>query len=89
MAEIHCDAAELRQLVKAVVAETIAELSSKLADDGRLAYSEAEAADQLGIKSHVLRDERLRGRVGHTRIAGGRVRYTRQDLLDYLGRNRE
>jgi hypothetical protein len=49
----------------------------------RLAFNEAEAASLLGVKSHVVRDARLRGEISSTRV-GGRIAYTRDDLLHYL-----
>lgn len=81
---------ELRPLIREIVAEALAELErhrAKLGD--RLAYSEAEAADALGLKQHVLRDARLRGEITATRIAAGRIRYSREDLLEYLANGRE
>jgi hypothetical protein len=81
--ELKVDAEELRGLVKTIVADALAEVDARMRDD-RLAYSEPEAADLLGLKHHVLRDERLRGRIGHTKIVGGRIRYRREDLLAYL-----
>jgi len=82
--QMHITRDELRPLVRAVVAEVLAELEARMVDDGRLAFSEAEAADLLGIRPHVLRDARLRGEITACRIAGGRVRYTRHQLLEYL-----
>lgn len=85
MAEIKIDAGELRAVVRAVVAETLAELEARRPDlDGRLAYSEAEAADLLGLKHHQLRDLRLAGKIEFCRVVGRRVRYTREQLLGYL-----
>lgn len=88
--QIAFGAEEMRPLVRQVVAEVMAELQQHpaLADDSRLAYSEPEAADLLGVKSHVLRDERLRGRIDFTKIVGGRVRYTKAQLAEYLARGR-
>src|SRR5262249_53987099 len=59
-------------------------LRDLLPDDGGLAYSEAEGAALLGLHSWQLRDERLRGRIPASRITGRKIRYTRQDLLEYL-----
>src|SRR5262249_32972554 len=50
----------------------------------RLAYAEAEAARLIGLKYHQLRDERLRGCIQASQIVGRRIRYLRNDLLDYL-----
>ena len=52
--------------------------------DGRLAVDEEEAAAMLCLKEHVLRDERLRGRIRYSKIVAGRIRYQRVDLIDYL-----
>jgi len=77
---LQLSADELRPLIEAVVAECLAQLP--VADD-RIAYSEPEAAQMLGVKSTTLRDERLRGRVEASKV-GRKVRYTRAQLLAYL-----
>jgi hypothetical protein len=83
------DLEALRPLIAAVVAETIAALEADRAKLGdRLAYSESEAARMLGLNTHQLRDERLRGRIGASKIVGGRIAYTRDDLINYLMRTR-
>jgi hypothetical protein len=75
----------LEPLIRQVVRETIAACDAERSKlDGKLAYSEPEAARLLGLEPHVLRDERLRGRIGASAIVGRRIRYTRQDLMDYL-----
>ncbi|MDZ4683596.1 MAG: hypothetical protein SH850_00820 [Planctomycetaceae bacterium] len=87
--QLNLDPADLRPLVQAVVAEVVATMqadSAKLGD--RLAFNEAEAARLLSLEPHVLRDERLRGRVGASQIVGRRVRYTKQDLTTYLAGRR-
>jgi hypothetical protein len=79
----------LRPLIAAVVAETIAQLDADRAKLGdRAAFSEGEAAALLGLRIHQLRDERRRKRIGHGMGPGGRILYTRNDLLDYLARRR-
>lgn len=86
----NLDPTELRPLVAAIVAEVLAAMhadAAKLGDD-RLAYTEPEAAAKLGIKSHQLRDARLRGEIVATKC-GGRHGYERTELLAYLERNRE
>ena len=80
---------ELRPVIEAAVIETLARIrddESKLGD--LLALSEPEAARVVGLESHQLRDERLRGRIGASAIVGRRIRYMRDDLLKYLKRNR-
>ncbi len=79
------DAATLQPLIKQIVRATLDEIGQErdqLAD--KLVYSEQEAAKLLGVAYHVLRDERQRGRIQCSHIVGRRVRYSRQDLLDYL-----
>ena len=86
---LSIDAETLRPLIAAVVAETLAALDvdrAKLGD--RLAYSEPEAARLLGLNTHQLRDERLRGRIAASAIVGKRIRYQRSDLLAYLSERR-
>ena len=83
------DRESLRALVRAVVEETIAatrDAESALPD--RLAFPEAEAARLIGLQPHQLRDARLDGKITASRITGRRVVYLRQDLLDYLARER-
>jgi len=50
----------------------------------RLCYSEPEAAAMPGLEPHQLRDERLRRRIKASSIVCRRIRYTRQDLMEYL-----
>jgi hypothetical protein len=80
--------ADLEPLVKQVVAEALRQVESDRAKlDGRISFTEPEAASLLGVKRHVLRDARLRGEVEASRI-GARVVYTRDALLAYIARNR-
>jgi hypothetical protein len=76
----------MRPLIAEVVSATIAQLESVRATlpDNRLAYSEAEAADMLGLNPNQLRDERKRKRIKAATGPGRKVLYTRQQLLDYL-----
>jgi hypothetical protein len=87
---LNVDAEALRPLVEAVVDAALQRLErARMAlPPDRLAYSEAEASALIGLAQHQLRDERLRGRISASQIVGRRVRYTRQDLLDYLVRHR-
>jgi hypothetical protein len=80
------DAEALRPIVAAVVSEVLAALPAGTGD--RLAYGEGEAAELLGLQRHQLRDERLRGRISCSKIVGRQIRYTREDLLAYLARER-
>lgn len=71
---------ELRPLVQAVIAETLAVMPI---DDGRDAYSEAEVAERLGVSRTTIRDERLRGRLKAS-LVGRKIRITREHLTEYL-----
>jgi hypothetical protein len=83
------DAAALKPLIAAVVAETLGALEKDRAALGdRLAWSEPEAAALLGLRPHQLRDERLRGQITASQIVGKRIRYSRADLLAYLAARR-
>jgi hypothetical protein len=75
----------LEPLIRRVVEETMARLEEQRAKlDGRIAYSEEEAARLIGLEPHQLRDERRRGRIEASAIVGRRIRYLRQDLVSYL-----
>jgi hypothetical protein len=88
-ASLQFDAEALRPLIRAVVEETIAALEKDRADlDGRLAFGEHEAARLVSLKSHQLRDMRLRKEISAARGPGGRIMYTRQDLLHFLASRR-
>jgi hypothetical protein len=79
----------LRPIITEIVREVLAQLDqARAALPDRLAYSEAEAARLLGLHSHQLRDERLRGRITASRIVGRQMRYQREDLVAYLMRER-
>lgn len=78
------DPDELKPLIETIVQEVLARFET--AND-RLAFDELEAAAMLGVTKTTLRDERLRGRVNAS-LVGRKVRYTRQDLLEYLANRR-
>jgi hypothetical protein len=84
---LQLDTADLRPIVAAVVAEVLAEVARQPITADRLAYTEPEAAGLLGLKSHQLRDARLRGEIQATKV-GGRIGYERTELLAYLARQR-
>jgi Helix-turn-helix domain len=78
-----------RPLIEQAVEAAIVRLENARAMVGdRLCYSEPEAASLLGLRPHQLRDERLRGRIKASSIVRRRIRYTRQDLMDYLSSRR-
>jgi hypothetical protein len=82
---LRLDPEALKPLIESIVAETLARLEAGRAHlDGKLAYSEPEAARLLGLQPHQLRDERLRGRIQASQIVGRRIRYLREDLTAYL-----
>jgi hypothetical protein len=84
--KIEIDQAELMPIIKAAVTETIEQVAAeraKLAD--RLALTEPEAAALLGVKPHVLRDCRRRGELRGAKV-GGRIVYTRAELVEFLER---
>jgi hypothetical protein len=84
---LHAEA--LRPLVQMIVAEVLARTQASSAHvPDRLTFSEPEAAALLGLKPHQLRDERRRGRIGASSIVGRRVRYVREDLIQYLASRR-
>ena len=83
--KIEIDPDDLRPVIEAVVAETVAKLEvdrEHLA--AKLAYCEAEAARLISLTERQLADERRRGRIKASSIVGRRIRYLRDDLLEYL-----
>lgn len=69
--------------LKPVIAEVVAELLERFGNDDRIGFTETEAAQLLGVARHVLRDERLKGRVRHGKV-GRRVIYSRRQLLEFV-----
>lgn len=76
---------DLRPLVQQVVAEVLADRPRSAE---RLAWTEAEAAELLGLARHQLRDRRLEGRVRPAKV-GKSYLYSRQDLEQLLQEARE
>jgi hypothetical protein len=75
----------LEPVITRAVEMALAKLDAvQAALNGKLAYSESEAADLLSLEVHQLRDERLRGRIQAYQIVGRRIRYRREDLVAYL-----
>ena len=74
---IQVDPADLRPMVETVVREIFGLLDWP---PGRLALTEPEAAQAIGVPRHVLRDARLTGELLGRRV-GRRVVYTRSDLI--------
>jgi hypothetical protein len=84
---LNIDPDELRPLIQTVVSEVVAQLGTLPDSNARMAFTEAEAAAKLGLKSHQLRDARLRGEIQAVKL-GGRLGYTREELAAYLVRQR-
>lgn len=83
--KLDIDIDELRPVIEVVVAETIAKLEAdREVLQGKLAYSECEAAQLIGLTERQLADERRRGRIRASTIVGRRIRYLKSDLLKYL-----
>lgn len=80
---IQVDPAELRDVLETVVREILELLDWPM---GRIALTESEAAQSLGVPRHVLRDARLAGELCGRRV-GKRVVYTREDLVEFLHRD--
>jgi hypothetical protein len=85
MMRIALDEDELRPLIREVVAEVLQTVDWP---EGRIALTEAEAAEACGVRRHVLRDLRLAGKITGRRL-GKRIVYTRQDLLNALSHHDE
>jgi hypothetical protein len=86
--KIQLENDDLEPLIRRIVAETVAELKRDEDRLGKLAFTEAEAAALLSMQSWQLRDERRDGRITASVGRGGRILYSREDLLTYL-RNRK
>ena len=87
--QIQFDEDALRPLVHLAVAEALDRMEEERAKfNGRLAFTEPEAAVLLGVKPHVLRDCRRRGELQGAKV-GSKIVYTRADLLDFLDRQKE
>lgn len=82
--QLIIDGNALRPLIAEVVKETLRQIAEAPGGPERVAYSEPEMAAMLGWHRHVLRDERLKGRIGFSRGPAGRVLYRREDVLRYL-----
>ena len=72
-----------RDDLKPIIETVITEMTDRFGEDGRLAFDETEAAKLIGVARHVLRDERLKGRVKHGN-AGRKILYSRKQLLDFI-----
>ena len=87
--QIQFDEDALRPLIHLAVAAALDRMEEERAKfNGRLAFTEPEAAVLLGVKPHVLRDCRRRGELQGAKV-GSKIVYTRADLLDFLDRQKE
>lgn len=75
---------DLKPIVQQIVVEMLDRFGS---DPNRIAYSEPESAAMLGLKSHQLRDARLRGEITGAKL-GKSYHYTRAELLGFLERRK-
>jgi hypothetical protein len=86
---IQFDREDLQPLVQLAVAEALSRMEDERAKlNGRLAFTEPEAAALLGVKPHVLRDCRRRRELQGAKV-GCKIVYTRADLLEFLERQKE
>jgi Helix-turn-helix domain len=87
--QVSLAAADLEPLVERIIEAVVSRLETVRAAMGdQLAFSEERAAQLLELETHVLRDERRRGRIIASKIVGRRIRYQRADLLQYLAERR-
>ncbi len=79
------DIADLRPVIEATVDAVLAARAADEAklDHRRIGYTEAQAAEALGIPGHVLGDARRRGVLAARKI-GKCFIYSRQTLVDFL-----
>lgn len=84
MGSVLFDREALRPLIKEVIKETVAEINGQSTNDSRIAYSEAEAAQMIGLTQRQLAEERRDGRIQASQTRGGRIRYLKSDLVEYL-----
>jgi hypothetical protein len=87
--KLQIDPDELAPLLAEAAREAVAVYAAQQEKLPDKAMTEEEAAAWLGLEWHVLRDERRRGRITASRIVGRRIRYMRQDLIEYLIGRRE
>jgi hypothetical protein len=85
--KIELEPGDLEPLIRKIVGEAVAELKRDEQYLGKVAFTEREAAGLLSMEPWQLRDERRDGRITASVGRGGRILYSREDLLAYL-RNR-
>jgi hypothetical protein len=88
-ASFNFDPAAFEPLIEQVVERMLARVQAGENQlNGKLAYSEPEAAALLSLAPHQLRDARLRGEINASRGPKGKILYGKTDLLTYLARGR-
>jgi hypothetical protein len=86
---LQIDLETLGPVVERIVAEVLRQLQSEQKKmNGRLSFTEQEAADMLGMKKHQLRDLRLRGEITALKATGKASLYARGDLVEFLAAKR-
>jgi len=75
-----------REELKSIISEVLAEAADRFGDDDQLAFNEEHAAAMVDVAKHVLRDERLRGRIKPGK-SGRNWLYSRRMLLQYIEQN--
>jgi hypothetical protein len=78
------DIADLRPLIDAAVRSTVDAIRASEAKLGdKLGFTEAQAAQAMGLPQHVLGDARRRGEISARRI-GKKYVYSRTALVAFL-----
>ena len=86
--KIELENGDLEPFIRRIVAVTVAELKRDQDGLAKLAYTEADSAELLSMKPWQLRDERREGRITASVGRGGRILYSKADLLRYLEERR-
>ena len=83
----------LEPFIQPIIAETVTQTLIQIENDeaqlgnGRLWFSESEAAGLLGLPAHRLRDCRRRGEITGCKV-GKSIGYERDELLRFLRNQR-
>ena len=86
---IELDEAVFQSLVDTAVQRALDRIGEERTQlNGRLAYTEPEAAALVGVKPYVLRDCRRRGELPGAKV-GSKIVYSRKDLEAFLERQKE
>jgi hypothetical protein len=80
------DIYDLKPLLATFARELLAEIDAD-AERGRLAFTEKQAAEAIGVPSWKLRDCRLRGEL-RGRLVGRTMVYSRDELQRFLQETR-